>query len=107
MTNVFQMTPFAGVGVNVALADALDLAKAILKREDTFEADQPKGIADALREYEGPMFERAKESMEASAGGLKGHFSADGIDDRVRKLQRRQKMIEERARQMAEAGRSA
>lgn len=28
------MTPFAGVGVNVALADALDLAQALIKRKD-------------------------------------------------------------------------
>jgi 2-polyprenyl-6-methoxyphenol hydroxylase-like FAD-dependent oxidoreductase len=85
------MTPFAGVGVNVALADALGLARALLKRKDSFEAGLYGNIADALQEYEGPMFERAKENMEKTMVGLKFHFSADGIEHRVRRLSGRGK----------------
>ena len=97
------MTPFAGVGVNVALTDALDLARALLGRKSVFQTDLHGALADALQDYEGPMFERAKENMEKSFVGLQGHFSANGIDDRIKKLQRRQKMMEERARQMEDA----
>jgi 2-polyprenyl-6-methoxyphenol hydroxylase-like FAD-dependent oxidoreductase len=85
------MTPFAGVGVNVALADALDLAKALLKRKSSFEVDLHGNLADALQEYEGPMFERAKENMEKTMVGLQFHFSADGIEHRVRRLSGRAK----------------
>jgi 2-polyprenyl-6-methoxyphenol hydroxylase-like FAD-dependent oxidoreductase len=85
------MTPFAGVGVNVALADALDLAKALLKRKSSFEADLHGNLANALQEYEGPMFERAKENMEKTMVGLQFHFSADGIEHRVGRLSGRAK----------------
>jgi 2-polyprenyl-6-methoxyphenol hydroxylase-like FAD-dependent oxidoreductase len=85
------MTPFAGVGVNVALADALGLAKALLKRKDSFEADLHGSLADGLEEYEGLMFERAKENMEKTWIGLQHHFSADGVDERVRRLRGRAK----------------
>lgn len=92
------MTPFAGVGANVALADALSLARALLKRKDTFVADLHSNLADALQEYEGPMFERAKENMEKTWVGLQHHFSAGGIEDRVRRLRARAKQREEGTR---------
>lgn len=88
------MTPFAGVGVNVALADALDLARSLLKRKDHFENDLHGNLAAALQDYEGPMFERANENMVKTWGGLKHHFSAHGIDERVRRLQGRAKLRE-------------
>ena len=91
------MTPFAGVGVNVALADALDLARALVKRKGTFEADLHGSLAEALQEYEGPMFERARENMEKTWVGLQHHFSANGIDERVRRLRARAKQMEESA----------
>ncbi|MCJ1456038.1 hypothetical protein MMC28_006395 [Mycoblastus sanguinarius] len=96
------MTPFGGVGVNVALADALDLAKALLKRKGAFEADLHEDLANALRDYEGPMFERARENMEKTWVGMQHHFSADGIDERVRRLRGRAKQREE-AKQMEQA----
>ena len=88
------MTPFGGVGVNVALTDALDLSRALLKRRDNFAADLPGNLADALQEYEELMFERARENMEKTWGGLQHHFSANGIDERVRRLQGRAKLRE-------------
>jgi len=89
------MTPFAGVGVNTAMADALDLAKALLKRKDAFGASVEANIVDALKEYEEPMFVRGQQMMERTYEGLKGHFSSHGIDERLHKLSRRAKMIEE------------
>ena len=88
------MTPFAGIGVNVALADALDLARALLKRKGDFETDMRGQLADALQEYEGTMFERAEENMAKSWGGLQHHFSAQGVDERVKRLQGRARMRE-------------
>ena len=89
------MTPFAGVGVNVALADALSLARALVKRKGAPEAYLKRSLAEALQEYEGPMFERAKENMNKTWVGLNHHFSAEGIEERVRRLQARAKQIEE------------
>ena len=88
------MTPFAGVGVNVALSDALDLARALLKRKGGFETDMRGQLADALNEYEGKMFERAEENMAKSWAGLQHHFSAGGVDERVKRLQGRARMRE-------------
>ena len=92
------MTPFAGVGVNVALADALDLSRALLKRKDAMEAaadeDLQPHLAECLREYEGKMFERAEENMVKTWKGLQHHFSAEGVEERVGRLQARAKMRE-------------
>ena len=90
------MTPFAGVGVNVALADALGLARALLKRKHLFQDDLAGSLGDALKEYEEAMFERAKENMEKTWVGLQHHFSASGIDERVKRLRGRMKQMEER-----------
>ncbi|KAH6711180.1 hypothetical protein BKA61DRAFT_645340 [Leptodontidium sp. MPI-SDFR-AT-0119] len=92
------MTPFAGVGVNLALADALDLAKALLKRKGEFQSNLQGSLDEALKDYEEPMFERAKENMEKTWRGTKGHFSAGGIDQRVGLLRKRAKQIEEMQR---------
>ncbi|PVH88650.1 FAD/NAD(P)-binding domain-containing protein [Cadophora sp. DSE1049] len=89
------MTPFAGVGVNLALNDALDLATALLKRKDAFRDDLQGALSEAVKDYEEPMFERAKENMEKTWQGTKGHFSAGGIDQRVGRLRKRVKQIEE------------
>ena len=97
------MTPFAGVGVNVALADALDLSRALLKRKSQFGNGLHDHLIDALQEYEGPMFERARENMVKTWGGLQHHFSAHGIDERVKRLQGRAAQIEAaKKRQAAE-----
>lgn len=92
------MTPFAGVGVNLALADALDLATALLKRKDEFRGDLQGALSEAINDYEEPMFERAKENMEKTWQGTIGHFSAGGIDRRVTRLRKRAKQIEEMKR---------
>jgi len=53
------MTPFAGVGVNVAMHDALDLANAI--------CDKTRGnVSTSLKGFEITMWKRAKQNAEAT-----------------------------------------
>lgn len=89
------MTPLAGLGVNLAMADALDLARTLLRRKDSFETDLAGILAEAIEEYEGPMFERANQNMEKAWTGLHHHFSADGIDHRGKKSRARAKQVGE------------
>lgn len=51
------MPPFAGVGVNVAMQDALVLAKHITGVKDLTD---DSAISRAIRDYEGEMFDRAE-----------------------------------------------
>ena len=54
------MTPFAGVGVNVAMEDALRLAQHIVAAKESWETDK-SAFAAALQRYEADMFVRAEE----------------------------------------------
>jgi 2-polyprenyl-6-methoxyphenol hydroxylase-like FAD-dependent oxidoreductase len=57
------MTPFAGVGVNVAMEDALELAKAIIARKSNWEAStfhDSISLSAAVKEYEIEVFVRAE-----------------------------------------------
>jgi 2-polyprenyl-6-methoxyphenol hydroxylase-like FAD-dependent oxidoreductase len=67
------MTPFAGVGVNVGMTDALVLAKEIIAA-----SKGEKGLGDATQAYEEEMFPRAEENAMKTAWGKKNHFSAGG-----------------------------
>ncbi|MEP9368183.1 NAD(P)/FAD-dependent oxidoreductase [Xanthobacter sp. VNH20] len=62
------MSPFAGEGVNLALADAADLAEALTSGRDWA----------AVAHAETMIAERAKIAAEDSAGGLRSVFSPDG-----------------------------
>lgn len=53
------MTPFAGVGVNVAMKDALDLAHAIC-------GTAQNKLADSLSTFEEEMWKRARQNAEAT-----------------------------------------
>ncbi|GKU11478.1 fad hypothetical protein [Fusarium langsethiae] len=67
------MTPWAGVGVNVGMTDALVLGKelvAVSKGE--------KRLDDAVKTYEQEMFPRAKGFMEETENGKNNNFSAAG-----------------------------
>jgi 2-polyprenyl-6-methoxyphenol hydroxylase-like FAD-dependent oxidoreductase len=59
------MTPFAGVGVNAAMEDALHLARKIIGHKDNWSALSPAesriGLAAALKDYEEAMFVRAED----------------------------------------------
>lgn len=75
------MTPFAGVGVNVALADAMDLAKAVVKKKESVMAKMRSdgyNIGVAVEEYEKEMFERGRMSAEKTRKNLGLHFSKEG-----------------------------
>lgn len=83
------MTPFAGVGVNVAMADALVLARALIAKKDGFFAtafSDSHNIAAAVKEYEKFMFKFGKENAEKTWNGLQKHFSKDGGEERARRF---------------------
>ena len=69
------MTPFAGVGVNVAMVDALMLARAIVKHRDVGDWNM------AVSEYEEEMFVRAEKNAKKSYAGLKNHFQKGGSEE--------------------------
>lgn len=73
------MTPFAGVGVNLAMMDALDLAHAIVHC-----LDKPKKLHATVGRYEAEMFKRAEKYAQKTADGMKHHFSADGAEQRAK-----------------------
>lgn len=60
------MSPFAGEGVNLAMIDGADLARAII--------EHPGDIESAFADYEAAMFPRAQEKAAESAAGLEIAF---------------------------------
>lgn len=64
------MSPFAGEGVNLALADAADLAQALIS--------YPADTEAAFAAYEAKMFSRAEECAAESATNMEIAFSANG-----------------------------
>ncbi len=63
------MSPFAGEGVNLAMIDATDLAKAII--------EHPDDIENAFASHEAAMFPRARETAAESAANLELAFEAN------------------------------
>ncbi|OAP58851.1 hypothetical protein AYL99_06148 [Fonsecaea erecta] len=78
------MTPFAGVGVNLAMIDSLDLAKAIIGCG----GDREK-LPEAIKAYEDEMLNRAEQFAKKTYKGLIHHFSADGCDEMAARLRGR------------------
>ena len=75
------MTPSGGVGVNVAITDALQLARQLIARRDSFVAkafSDTRNIEIAVKAYEKEMFENAKRNAEKTYKGLVGHFAKNG-----------------------------
>jgi hypothetical protein len=73
------------------MADALDLAKALVARKDSVTAkllSDSKNITIALEAYEKSMLKRAEENATKTMHGLKGHFSATGSEERAGKIQK-------------------
>lgn len=72
------MTPFAGVGVNIAMVDALDLARAIASCVDNRE-----NLGAAMSAFEKEMFQRSQMFANKTWKNMQSHFSATGIDERA------------------------
>jgi len=75
------MTPFAGVGVNLAMADALDLAHAI----QTVVANKIS-LQEAIQKYETTMFERAAGEAVKTFASMNMFFGEETAEEIVGKL---------------------
>lgn len=78
------MTPFAGVGVNLAMADSLDLSKAIIGC-----GGDPGLLAGAIQRYEEEMLARGEQFARKTWKNLGGHFSAAGVEEMAGRLKGR------------------
>ncbi|EXJ67155.1 uncharacterized protein A1O5_09802 [Cladophialophora psammophila CBS 110553] len=78
------MTPFAGVGVNLAMVDSLDLAKAIIGCAGDWEK-----LPDGIKSYEAEMLSRAEQFAKKTYKGLINHFSTDGCEEMAGRLRGR------------------
>jgi 2-polyprenyl-6-methoxyphenol hydroxylase-like FAD-dependent oxidoreductase len=67
------MTPFAGVGVNVGMTDALILGQEIIAASKGV-----KSLDGAVQAYEKEMFPRAEKYMKKTEKGKLNHFSESG-----------------------------
>jgi 2-polyprenyl-6-methoxyphenol hydroxylase-like FAD-dependent oxidoreductase len=70
------MTPFAGVGVNVGMTDALVLGREIIEA-----CAGRKTLEEATKEYENEMVPRAAKFARKTLHGKETHFSASGAQD--------------------------
>ena len=77
------MTPFAGVGVNAAMTDALELARAIIGYK---EGSNGKTLAAAVSAYEAELFPRGEKYAQKTARNLNKHFAANGSDEMANML---------------------
>lgn len=71
------MTPFAGVGVNAAMADALELGRAIVGYN---EEPEKKDLASVIKEYDEGMFVRGGRFAAKTMNNMKKHFSTGGSE---------------------------
>ncbi len=79
------MSTFAGVGVNFAMLDALELALALTQTTD---------ISAAVRACEGAMFERAAKASAMAIANQKRCFSPDGAQQLAKLLSQAQMSTE-------------
>ncbi|KAI0117920.1 hypothetical protein GGR51DRAFT_500548 [Nemania sp. FL0031] len=73
------MTPFAGVGVNVALMDALELAQEIIGCVSAGRADG-EGLAGMLQVYEKGMFARSVKEAAKTEAAMHLQFQESGAE---------------------------
>lgn len=72
------MTPFAGVGVNVTMLDALELTRAIIAHKD--EREGTFDFAAAIQTYQSSMFKRAKRNTQHTWNRMQQSFSRGGSE---------------------------
>ncbi|KAF2492167.1 FAD/NAD(P)-binding domain-containing protein [Lophium mytilinum] len=73
------MTPFAGIGVNMAMQDAMELAHAII--DAAKEAEELAGkdvLDDKMRRYEKELFPRMHAAQEITDGATKDMYFTEG-----------------------------
>lgn len=70
------MTPFAGVGVNVGMTDALVLSRGIIDA-----CAGKKTLDEATREHETDMFPRAARFAQRTLCGKENHFGVNGAQE--------------------------
>ncbi len=72
-------TPFSGEGVNIAMEDSLELAKAILRLgSDDSDADARRGLAERVATYEEEMFPRALGVQTRASGNMHDMLIQEG-----------------------------
>jgi 2-polyprenyl-6-methoxyphenol hydroxylase-like FAD-dependent oxidoreductase len=76
------MTPFAGVGVNLALMDSFELAQAIIGSTES-------SLDHKIQEFEQSMFKRSEKYAQKTWHGLEGHFSKNGLKEREQVMRQR------------------
>ncbi|KAH9901715.1 FAD/NAD(P)-binding domain-containing protein [Xylariomycetidae sp. FL2044] len=80
------MTPFAGVGVNVGMVDALELGEALVgyfkkgEGKGEGEGEGEGGLDAVLRRYEKGMWERSTKYTDMTARGVKTMFVENGCE---------------------------
>ncbi|KAI1299490.1 hypothetical protein F5Y03DRAFT_366090 [Xylaria venustula] len=82
------MTPFAGVGVNVALMDALELAQGIANYVKAGSTDGDS-LAAMLKQYEEGMFARSVKETAKTETSMHLQFQKDGAERMIRIMQGR------------------
>jgi 2-polyprenyl-6-methoxyphenol hydroxylase-like FAD-dependent oxidoreductase len=77
------MTPFAGVGVNAAMLDALELGKTLV---DYTNASDDRSFAEVIRKYESELFPRGERFAQKTMNNMAKHFSSDGTEHLANRL---------------------
>ncbi|KAI6085195.1 FAD/NAD(P)-binding domain-containing protein [Hypoxylon rubiginosum] len=76
------MTPFAGVGVNVGMMDAMELAEGIVRYVRGARGEEEEGgLARVVKTYEEGMFERSSKDAAFTARMLDVEFREDGCEN--------------------------
>ncbi|MFE2879562.1 FAD-dependent oxidoreductase [Streptomyces roseus] len=75
------MSPFSGMGANLAMLDGADLARALV--------DAPTAIDEAVRAYEDVMLPRSAAAAEGAAEGIAGAFAPDSAAQTLAHMTRR------------------
>lgn len=76
-----------GVGVNAAMTDSLNLAKALIAQKSKLHTQE--GISRAIEAYEQDMFPRAEFFAKKTYDGLEHHFRATGGQEWAEKFKKR------------------